>query len=356
MASHLDVNSMSVCEPLCFSIPLPLAIHATAQSFCQSQWSSQKIKQVYLNTLAVYAVHIYLKCLGVESDLDQGNSWDPLMQGLTDTADLVVVNQFQNGRIECRPVLSTSLICHVPPDVWAQRMGYVAVQLDDDLCYAKLMGFLPQVHEMDVPLYQWRSLDLLLQLVTPQPTMATTPSQVFQPLNTLIEGLGFEAIDPKQTRGHLTEWLKGNVEKGWKQLQDLNLPESLWVLNQQALQFRSAATLAPAQTPMRATVRGKYLDWQFPTGQQANLVLVVGVMPAQKSEMNIWVKLCPQKASTYLPPKLDIVVLDQQNTSVMQAQSRQTEMIQLKFGGQVGEKFSIKVSLNNSSKIESFII
>ena len=85
-------------------------------------------------------------------------------------------------------------------------------------------------------------------------------------------------------------------------------------------------------------------------------MLLVGVMPAQKSEMNIWVKLCPQQASTYLPSKLEVVVLDEQDTAVMQAQPRQAEMIQLKFGGQIGEKFSIKVSLNESSKIESFVI
>ena len=84
--------------------------------------------------------------------------------------------------------------------------------------------------------------------------------------------------------------------------------------------------------------------------------MVVGVMPSQKSEMNIWVKLCPQQSSTYLPSKLEVVVLDEQNIAVMQAQSRQTEMIQLKFGGQIGEKFSIKVSLDEFSKVESFVI
>ena len=361
MASYLDVNSMSICDPLCFSIPLPLAIHATAQRFCQPQWSSQKTKQVYLNTLAVYAVDAYLTCLGVDTVLEQGNSWDPFMQSLTDTADLVIVNQGQKKRLECRPVLSTASMCRVPPEVWDQRLGYVAVQLDDDLCYAKLLGFLPQVNEMDVPLYQWRSLDMLIQSVTTQSTVTTLLSEEGQPLNTLpnpqLEPLFVQSLEPKQTVGHLTEWLKGNVEEGWKQLQELTLPENLRALTQPTLQFRSAITpLAQDRGAMRTTVRGKYLDWQLPTGEQKNLVLVVGVMPTQRSDMNIWVKLCPQQSSTYLPSKLDLVVLDEQNIAVMQAQSRQTEMIQLKFGGKIGEKFSIKISLNESSQIESFVV
>ena len=339
MVSHLDVSPMNVCDPLSFSIPLPLSIHATAQRFCQPQWSSLKTKQIYLNTLAVYAVKSYLGYLGVLSYLEQGDSWDPMIQCLMDSADLVVVNQ---GRLECRPVLLSSSTCYVPPEVWSDRLGYVAVQLDDELRYAKLLGFLPQVTSPDVPLAQWRSLKFLLQAVDPslQAVSLSAPS---------FEKRHDSTVQTKPVITHLTEWLKGTVEKGWQQLDDLILPDNLFPPSPPALQFRSAVM------PL-STVRGKYLDWQLPTGQQENLVLVVGVMPAQKSEMNIWVKLCPQQSSTRLPPKLEVVVLDEQNTAVMQAQSRQTEMIQLKFGGQIGEKFSIKVSLDEFSKIESFVI
>ena len=340
MVAHLDVSPMSVCEPLSFSVPLPLSIHATAQNFCQPQWSSSKVKQVYLNTLAVYAVKSYLGCLGVVTHPEQGNSWDPTMQCLANTADLVVANR---GRLECRPVLPTASTCYIPPEVWEDRMGYVAVQLDDELRYAHLLGFLPQISTMNVPLHQWRSLTLLLQSVTD--SLHAAESETASPISEVSPS---SSMCHKSMIAHLTEWLKGNIEEGWETLDDI-LPDSLFTSGSPALQFRSAVT------PL-STVRGKYLEWQLPTGQQENLVLVVGVMPAQKSEMNIWVKLCPQQASAYLPPRLEVVVLDERNMAVMQAQSRQTEMIQLKFGGQIGEKFSIKVSLNESSKIESFVI
>ena len=342
MVFHLDVNPMSVCDPLSFAIPLPLSIHATAQSFCQPHWSSLKTKQVYLNTLAVYAVKSYLGYLGVASYLEQGNSWDPINQCLADSADLMVGTQ---GRLECRPVLLSSSACYVPPEVWSDRIGYVAVQLDDELRYARLLGFLPKVNTPEIPLEQWRSLKCLLQ------SLDTADQPVAIPSSALSNSRQHPSVtvQEKPVMTHLTQWLKGSLGKGWQRLEDLIVPENLFPPNPPALQFRGAVT------PL-STVCGKYLDWHLPTGEQENLVLVVGVMPAQKSEMNIWVKLCPQQSSTYLPSKLEVVVLDEQNTAVMQAQSRQTEMIQLKFGGQIGEKFSIKVSLDEFSKVESFVI
>ncbi|NEP76339.1 MAG: DUF1822 family protein, partial [Okeania sp. SIO2G5] len=317
--SYLDVNPMSVYDPLSFSIPLPLSIHATAQRFCQPHWSSIKAKQVYLNTLAVYAVKSYLGCLGVSSYLEQGNSWDPIHQCFADSADLMVGAQ---GRLECRPVLSASSTCYVPPEVWSDRIGYVAVQLDDELRYGKPLGFLPQVTTSEIPLERWRSLNSLLQ------ALETSYQPVALSSSRSISSVSFRryptSVVQRNSVTHLTGWLKGTIEAGWQRLEDLILPEHVFPSSPPTLQFRGV------ETPL-STVCGKYLDWQLPTGEQENLVLVVGVMPAQKSEMNIWVKLCPQHSSVYLPARLEVVVLDEQNVAVMQAQSRQTEMIQLKF-------------------------
>lgn len=346
---------MSVYSVQDFSVPLPLSIHAEAQLFCQPQWTRQKIKQVYLNTLAVYTVHSYLRCLGIESSLAKGHSWDPAMQCLTDAADLVVGAQ---GRLECRPVTEADAVCHVPPEVWGDRVGYVAVQLGKDLRYARLLGFLPSVDKEDIPLSQWRSPTTLLSHIAPEPApepavlpgaeSAVTPVAVSGRFIPEAEEWAGSISSHAPVLTSVSDWLQGKRQQGWHSLESLGSPHFAPGSVQPALNFRNATAMS--------TVRGKYLDWTLPTGQQENLVLVVGVMPVQKSEMDIWVKLCPQEASTYLPPKLEVVVLDAQNKAVMQAQSRQTEMIQLKFGGHVGEMFSIKVSLNESSKIESFVI
>lgn len=79
-------------------------------------------------------------------------------------------------------------------------------------------------------------------------------------------------------------------------------------------------------------------------------------MPTDSHQVDIWVKLCPTIGVAYLPEDLEIRVLDEQGIVVMQAQSRQTNMLQLKFRGVVGERFSIEIILNEIDLIETFVI
>jgi hypothetical protein len=55
-------------EPWIFTVPLALEAHSRAEEFRRYQSNPGKAKQVYLNTLAVYAVHVYLQCRGFETD------------------------------------------------------------------------------------------------------------------------------------------------------------------------------------------------------------------------------------------------------------------------------------------------
>jgi hypothetical protein len=83
-------------------VPLGRTAHDLAQNFARQQASTEKGKQVYLNTLAVYAVHSYLQLLDIETDLEQGNCWNPFVRTCRDVSDLVLPGL---GRIDCRPVL-----------------------------------------------------------------------------------------------------------------------------------------------------------------------------------------------------------------------------------------------------------
>ena len=127
-----------VIEPWIFTVPLALEAHSRAEQFRRYQSNPDKAKQVYLNTLAVYAVNMYLQCRGFETDLETSDSWNPAMQMLLDTADLVVKNR---GRLECRPVLPNAEVVCTPAEVWSERIGYVAVRLSESLREATLLGF-----------------------------------------------------------------------------------------------------------------------------------------------------------------------------------------------------------------------
>ena len=119
-----------------FTMFIPLEAHRQAQQFRQHHADSVKGKQVYLNTLAVYAVHEYLQILGIDTNLEASLSWNPITQTLSDTAALQVEPQ---GQFECRPVLPKSESCHVPPETWSDRLGYIAVQFDPQLETATLI-------------------------------------------------------------------------------------------------------------------------------------------------------------------------------------------------------------------------
>jgi hypothetical protein len=145
-------------EAWTFTVPLALEAHSQAEQFRRSQSEPHKAKQVYLNTLAVYAVNSYLQGRGFETDLDKSASYDPVMQMLMDTADLVVKNR---GKLECRPVLPDADNLCIPAEVWEERIGYVAVQLHESLREATLLGFVEKVSRSELPLSRLRSLEAL---------------------------------------------------------------------------------------------------------------------------------------------------------------------------------------------------
>src|SRR3569832_686800 len=139
-----------------FKVPLPQEAHSRAELFRRHQSNPQKAKQVYLNTLAVYAVNFYLQRLKFETDLSASESWNPVMQTLMDVADLSVK---ERGFFECRPVLSESRVCYVPPEGWSERIGYVVLHLNESFSEATLLGFGELVTKKELSLSLLRSLD-----------------------------------------------------------------------------------------------------------------------------------------------------------------------------------------------------
>ena len=77
-------------EPLTFTVLLTLSAHSRAKEFGYHQSDPQKAQQVYHNTLAVYAVNYYLRCLEFETNLEASDSYNLVMQTLMDIADLEV--------------------------------------------------------------------------------------------------------------------------------------------------------------------------------------------------------------------------------------------------------------------------
>jgi len=309
-------------ESLTFNVALSSSAHRLAQKFRGQQSNPQKAKQVYLNTLAVFAVKFYLRCLEIETDWEVSQSWNPVMQTLMDVSDLEVSGL---GKLECRPVLPGTQVVHIPPEVWSDRIGYVAVQLDSSLQEATLLGFTEKAPlNGELPISQLRSLEDLLEHL----------SHIRQSL-------------PVEARVNLRQWFQNHFEAGWQSLEALLGRDQ----DNLALGLRSTSQLGDS-------VKGaKLVDLSLQLGSQS-VALLVAITQEAEGKVGILVQMHPMGGQTYLPPNLRLSLLSESEEVFQEVQSRsQDNYIQLKrFRGLPGEYFNVQVALGDAQRTETFVI
>lgn len=302
---------------LTFTVPLSFEAHDLAQQFSRQQSNSQKAKQIYLNTLAVYAVDFYLRCLGFQTDVEQSDSRNPLYLKFMDVADLLIK---QLGKLECRPVLPNAQICRIPPEVRSDRIAYIVVEMNQSLKQATLLGFMPTAIA-EIPLEQLRSL-------------ADFPEY----LNSIQQATSSR----NKNTINLKQWFDNIFEAGWQELEALlDLQKAM-----PAFSMRNAAELFVS--------RGKLINLASP--QQA-VILVVKLTQQQKKDINITVEVHSTSSQLFLPENLQVMVFNEKGTAVMQAIAGSTNQnIQFDFSGEPGEQFSIQTVLEKTSVTEDFVI
>ena len=305
-----------------FQINIPLIAHIQADKFHRYQSQGSKAKQVYLNTLAVTTINSYLNLIGWSTSLEHSDSWNPVAQTMMDIADLQIPSY---GKLECRAVLAGQTTVTVPPEVWSERIGYVVIMLDESLKTGTVLGFVRQVNQTEIPLNQLESIVKFPTYLSQQ--KRTKPIQVTS----------------------LSSWITGTLTQGWQQLDELFTPPM-------AMNFRGQQKLAepPGNNSFSETSRVKLVH----LGEDINqtIALILYIEPQSKSEFNVSVRVCNQQYDHYLPEGLELVIVDQINRPVMIAQANETEMIEFYFTGELGEKFSVEVSLDEEFAVENFII
>jgi hypothetical protein len=328
---------MTSTQSLHLSVPLGKDAHDLAQQFAAEQATPQKGKQVYLNTLAVYAVHSYLKWLSVETDLIQGDSWHPGLRAIFDVADLVLPNL---GKLECRPVLPGETVFGLPSEVTEDRIGYVAVQFNQQLDFVQLLGFSPVLAIAQPPeeiqIAELQSLDTLIDTIA-QPSLASFP--VASPIDPVKP-----AIQPKNTAVKLRQWLEGIFNESW-QSPSLVLASNL----------RSSTRLG-LDTQTNSVSRAKVIHFGRQGVPQA-VVLVMKLTPTATEAVEVCLRLYPGSDSIHLPPNLQLIVLDERGTASMEVQARSADdWMQLEFSCIHEERFSVKVVLEETSITEQFVV
>lgn len=295
--TNLDLNPI---------MPISLSAHHRAQTLYRHQQNPKKAKQLYLNTLATNVVNDYFQALGITTNLDQSESASFTLQTLMDTASLQVTDW---GELECRPVLPGETTCHVPPEVWRDRRGYIAVQLNQELTQATLRGYLPTVTDEWVPLNHFESIASLIDAIS-------------------------------ETPDSLSQWFDDVVQSGWDTLEALFQGQE-----QPEFAFRSVARKHTVQ-------RGKWIHLE--RGQD-EIALLIDLAKTPEPDLDISVQVFPQR-DRLLPNDLELAILDDSGKSLLQAVARESGSLICKLSGQPGETFAIKLKVGEFSLIENFLI
>ncbi|MDB9306616.1 MULTISPECIES: DUF1822 family protein [Cyanophyceae] len=307
----------SITEQLTFSTPLTREAHTIAQQCSQGISNPIKRQQIYLNTLAVYAVDNYLQCMGFATNWPASDSRNQLAIKLMNVADLEMKNL---GKLECRPVLHPAEKCEIPPEVMSDRIGYVAVQLNTSLNTATILGFTPQPLA-EIPLNQLQTLSEFL-LYLSQIEIANSPETAHS--SNLVK---------------IGQWLDGIIDAGWQSIEQILTPQQL------GLAFKSAVSMTRAQK----------IDLGIETNK-IPLALVMKVTTAHTGEIDILTQVYPVQKNV-LPAGVKLSISDQTGATVLQVASRtEDNWIQLEFSAEIGEKFQIIVAYSQLQQTREFEI
>ncbi|MCP2731763.1 DUF1822 family protein [Limnofasciculus baicalensis] len=337
---------MNNTEISLLTIPLGREAHDFARRFAAQQATVQKGKRVYLNTLAVYAVHSYMNWLEIETNLNQSDSWHPGNQAVFDIADLVLPGI---GKLECRPVLPGETVFYLPPEVTENRIGYIGIQFSESLSEVQLLGFVPPIDAINPP-EELKIAD-------------------FQPLDTLIDQINYLKEVPKEKTiikensleikftyplnlVNLSGWFENIFQRGWQSMESLLHTANL------AWSFRGTIQLGEKRfDDSEVILRGaKLIDLGIQLAGYP-VALVVTIIPETNQKTHIIIQVHPTVSVTYLPPSIRLTVFDESGVKFLEAEARNADnFIQLQFSGNVGEHFTVEVGLGVASIREDFVI
>jgi len=332
---------MNQTQLITFPISLNRKMRDLATTFSQFHQNSHKARQVYLNTLAVLAVDFYCQCMDIETQLNQSNSWDRTMQSLMDVADLIID---KTGQLECRPVLAGETICYIPTEVWSDRIGYLIVEIAEDTNKAIVLGYLPEVNQEHISLDQLHSLSEFLthlEELQTEGSLVTVGDMVKNAVETV-----------ENTFTDLKQWFNGSFDNGW-QSEEMALTRGL------TASFQVVRAIEPANPDINQPEAngGKVIPLGIPMPQEA-VVLILRQKYLSQGEIQVNLRLYPTGDAIYLPDGIHLTVLDETGNPIpqLQVEARADNWVQLQFTAEQGEKFSVNVTLGESTFIENFLL
>ena len=344
---------MQLSHHLGLSLPITSAFRRVADAFATQCSVREKADRIRRNTLAVCVVDAYLQMMDIPTDIGSGDSWQPMMQILADVADLYLPGA---GAISCRAVLADDETCYIPPEEWADRLGYVAVVLDEQHNMATLVGFVESADEQtQVPLSSFAPIESLIDWVQALQASAQSIAETEAAVKPETTINPETAVKTAATR--LGRWVESQLGDlagaGWLAIDQLLNPAEL------GFAFRAVGVIEP---PIVDISRAKLLNLGIQFGQAVRVALVIRLARSAAGEeavaqTHITLQVRPIAAADYLPEGLLLAVLDDEGNAIASATSRAIDnYIQLQISGESEEQFGVQVMLDGACFEERFII
>ncbi|BAZ45521.1 hypothetical protein NIES4102_25450 [Chondrocystis sp. NIES-4102] len=313
------------------SLPITRKTRKIAQEFAAQQINKYKVERVFYNTVAVLTVKNYLEMLGIATNLAQSDSWNPIMRICDDVADLHLEDL---GKIECRPLKRSDDSCYIPMDVWDFRLGYVAVEIDDNFTEAVILGFVPQIQT------EYLAISDL------------------KPIETLIDHLDYLQQNQDNTLiVNLGQWFNDLFTPAWVRVESLLNPEQLtpaWGFRN--LELPPESFLPSSRIDNHSIQRAKLIDLEIQLRSHP-VILLAEITPEDSGSTAVALRVYPDANHAYLPQGLSLKVIELSGEVFMQAQARSRDnFIQLQFSGETGEVFAVQIALDDAQLTEQFQI
>lgn len=173
-------------------------------------------------------------------------------------------------------------------------------------------------------------------------------------------------LERKQSPICLSNWWQNIFDSGWMAFSDLNnqvplayglrsgVPEDENQADSDEIE-QLINQLCTDQNEQRLTAV-KLIDLGM---QVAGRSVALAVAIAQKSNQQVGVllRVYPTLNEPFVPPNLKLILLDDSGQILREVTARRADVyIQLKFSGQQGEQFSVRVALEQASITEDFVI
>lgn len=243
---------------------------------------------------------------------------------------------------------------------------YVLIEVLEEQGEVRIDGFLPynqldnyrrlvnlqtsenKYYQLPLSLFNSQANQLLLYL------SFLAPSAIPLPVASAVSSVAGTLSAASQSLVNLSQWLHGAFDTGWQALENILTP------NQAALAFRfrdgNRQKVNTSQGSLPAVKRGKLFNFGIEQADKS-VALLIGLTTIESTKIKVSVELYSTEGQTYLPPDLQLMVLDETGLAVMQAQTRNTNKdIYLDFTANPGEQFGIKIILNNISITEYFLV